>query len=427
MIRYRRGLFPILLWAALAWGQMGNRLPGGPGGEPGRNPYGQDIFAYRIYSFADSTDRCLNQVQFHFALVNDMLTFVKMSDTWYRANYELSVIIYNRKKEVAAFESIHDTVAVNDFASTNSRQRPMMKRLCFTLPPEDYTYQIQWLDAETQVNMGRPIALKLTDYSRPSLQISDLVMTDQQDCHAGLRRFTPNLREGFRDEGSQVGAYFELYGTGRDSITVEYSLALANGQKAGRRRYVVPGGVSAQCLQLNELITQPGEYLLSVQATAGAVRVKNERSFFVHWGRMPMQTQDGLADRELEQLALIARGHDLEKIRAASGSERQRLLAEFWQQRDPTPDTKVNELREEFFRRIDFADKNFSVAGLGLVGWKSDRGRVLVRNGTPDEIERHATEPGMPAVEIWQYRRLNKRFIFTDRQGSGDFRLVKVE
>jgi len=224
-----------------------------------------------------------------------------------------------------------------------------------------------------------------------------------------------------------VGAYFELYGTGRDSITVEYSLALANGQKAGRRRYVVPGGVSAQCLQLNELITQPGEYLLSVQATAGAVRVKNERSFFVHWGRMPMQTQDGLADRELEQLALIARGHDLEKIRAASGSERQRLLAEFWQQRDPTPDTKVNELREEFFRRIDFADKNFSVAGLGLVGWKSDRGRVLVRNGTPDEIERHATEPGMPAVEIWQYRRLNKRFIFTDRQGSGDFRLVKVE
>ncbi|HPI74899.1 MAG TPA: hypothetical protein PLZ01_15905, partial [bacterium] len=137
MTRYRHGLFPILLWSALAWGQMGNRLPGGPGGEPGRNPYGHDIFSYRIYSFADSADRRLNQVQFHFALVNDMLTFVKKSDTWYRADYELSVIIYNQKKEVAAFASVQDTVAVDDFASTNSRQRPIMKRMCFTLPPED--------------------------------------------------------------------------------------------------------------------------------------------------------------------------------------------------------------------------------------------------------------------------------------------------
>nr|HPI74119.1 GWxTD domain-containing protein [bacterium] len=271
------------------------------------------------------------------------------------------------------------------------------------------------------------IALKLTDYSRPSLQISDLVMTDQQDCSEGLRRFTPNLRESFKDEHSQVGAYFELYSAGRDSITVEYSLSTANGKKAGRRRYTVPGGVTAQCLQLNELITQPGEYLLSVQATAGAVRVKGERSFFVHWSSVQMQTHEKSADLELEQLALIVRGNDLDKIRAATGSEQQRLLAEFWRQRDPTPGTEVNELREEFYRRIDFAVKNFTVAGLGQIGWKSDRGRVLVRNGTPDEIERHATEPGMPAVEIWEYRRLNKRFIFTDRQGSGDFRLVKVE
>ena len=124
---------------------------------------------------------------------------------------------------------------------------------------------------------------------------------------------------------------------------------------------------------------------------------------------------------------LITSGKQIQKMKSAAPEERQQLFDQFWQQRDPTPGTPENELRVEFFNRIDYANRNFSEPTSSTDGWKTDRGRVLLRNGAPDDVERQAVEPGMPTVEIWQYTRLNKRYIFVDQQGMGEFRLVKVE
>ena len=93
----------------------------------------------------------------------------------------------------------------------------------------------------------------------------------------------------------------------------------------------------------------------------------------------------------------------------------------------PTPETQRNELKEEFFRRIDHANRSFGEIFGGREGWRTDRGRVYIKNGPPDEVERPSMELNMPRVEIWLYSRLNKRFIFTDRQGNGEYRLVRVE
>jgi len=398
-----------------------------PSAGMGRGTFGSAGVPYRIYSFADSTDRQQNHVEFHFALINDMLTFIKQSENWYRAKYDLSVVLYNKMKEAVAFQNIQDTVAVTTFAATNSRQRPMLKRMVFTLPPDDYEYKIELLDAETEKNLGRPMPLKLINYSQPSLQISDLVITSRQNCSAKLRDFIPNLRESFSDPQADVGAYFELYGsTPRDSITVHYTLLSVSGQRIDDHRYRIPGGsLLPQCLSFKDKISRPGEYTLEVVATAGRVQVRSERKLFIHWGNVPKGSSN--VDVAVEQLAMIVQGSSIQKMRNAAAEERQKLMDEFWRQRDPTPGTEENELRDEFFSRIDFADQNFRVPAVGLEGWKSDRGRVLLRNGHPDNIERQAIEPGMPAVEFWTYTRLNKRFIFADRQGLGDFRLVKVE
>jgi GWxTD domain-containing protein len=100
----------------------------------------------------------------------------------------------------------------------------------------------------------------------------------------------------------------------------------------------------------------------------------------------------------------------------ATDDERERFIEEFWRRRDPDPDTDENEFKEEYYERIAYANEHFSS---GMPGWKSDRGRIWIMYGKPDERETHpmggqydrpSYEGGGSTTtypfEIWFYRYL---------------------
>jgi GWxTD domain-containing protein len=89
--------------------------------------------------------------------------------------------------------------------------------------------------------------------------------------------------------------------------------------------------------------------------------------------------------------------------------ERDQFIEAFWLRRDPTPDTFENEYKEEHYRRIVFANNHFSTI---IPGWKSDRGRMYIMFGPPDEVESYATrdqdntpgeDPSSYPLEVWHY------------------------
>ena len=63
-------------------------------------------------------------------------------------------------------------------------------------------------------------------------------------------------------------------------------------------------------------------------------------------------------------------------------AERDRFIDQFWSRRNPAPGDALNPLKEEHYRRIAFANERFAAA---VPGWKSDRGRVYIVFGPPDE------------------------------------------
>lgn len=70
----------------------------------------------------------------------------------------------------------------------------------------------------------------------------------------------------------------------------------------------------------------------------------------------------------------------------SNDEERDNFIEAFWQRRDPTPDTVENEFKEEHYRRIEYANEHFAA---GIPGWKTDRGRMYIMYGPPDEIDAH--------------------------------------
>ena len=119
-----------------------------------------------------------------------------------------------------------------------------------------------------------------------------------------------------------------------------------------------------------------------------------------------------------------------------SDEERRYFVDQFWQRRDPTPGTAENEFKNEHYRRIGYADRFASRSG--LPGWKTDRGRIYIVLGPPDEIESHPLG-GRPAgaasaqpfpFEDWLYRHIdgigdNVILEFVDRDGTGEFHLTR--
>ncbi len=74
--------------------------------------------------------------------------------------------------------------------------------------------------------------------------------------------------------------------------------------------------------------------------------------------------------------------------RLSTDDERENFIEQFWLRRDPTPDTEENEYKEEHYRRIAYANDRFAS---GIPGWKTDRGRMYIMYGPPDEIDDHSS------------------------------------
>ena len=124
---------------------------------------------------------------------------------------------------------------------------------------------------------------------------------------------------------------------------------------------------------------------------------------------------------KVEQLEYIATTSERNILRNASAGERDSLWREFWKGHDPTPNTILNEKEIEYFERIAYAEEHFAN---GDRGWRSDRARIFVKNGPPDEIQAYPYEPDSFPYEIWLYYKNNLRFVFVDRYGFGQYVLV---
>ncbi len=162
-------------------------------------------------------------------------------------------------------------------------------------------------------------------------------------------------------------------------------------------------------------------YVLKVNVVSekgGVIEVKKE--FDNAWINMPYPLYDiELAVRLMEGIMIT--NEESSKLLDGSPAEQRRKFLAFWKAQDPTPDTEFNEALEEYFRRVDYTFFNFYTNR--EYGWRTDRGRVYIRYGKPTDVSREFPL-NRPTREIWIYKNLNKRFVFSDITNTGNFELV---
>ena len=129
-----------------------------------------------------------------------------------------------------------------------------------------------------------------------------------------------------------------------------------------------------------------------------------------------------------EDVAYIVRDEERAAFRRLpTNEEKEHFIEQFWLRRDPTPGTVENEFKQEHYRRIAYANDHYAAR---IPGWKTDRGRIYIVYGPPDQKEVHPSgDNGGPPSEQWLYKLIqgignNVIVEFVDAQRDGTYRMT---
>jgi GWxTD domain-containing protein len=100
----------------------------------------------------------------------------------------------------------------------------------------------------------------------------------------------------------------------------------------------------------------------------------------------------------------------------SNDEERDSFIEQFWQRRNPNPDSNDNEYRDQYYARIAYANEHFAA---GMPGWMTDRGHIYIAYGKADSVDSHPSggsyerpmdegggETSTFPFEVWHYRYL---------------------
>ncbi len=367
------------------------------------------------------------------------LVFLK-KEGYYDARYDayISIRRADQNSDSPMTYVLHGSATVKSYEETRRRDQRSRSWREIKLPPGDYVIEALLTIKNTGIGMRRSVTLRVPDFLASGMAFgTPTVLTVParfKQTFASWRDVSASVESiesppdasvaGFDREPAVRFALFVDGGTEHGlPCDVFYEVVDASDRQVayGRQHVVLTGRDDDYLVAFNVDEWSPGTYRVNLRArtldpardaTASAeVRIDVTRAMLG-------------ADFEttLETLALIASQDELKPLRDAPESQRPAAWAKFWAARDPDPSTLENEALSEHLARVQYATREFSQFG---PAYRSDRGRVYIRYGAPEQIDTAMDQRAQGEYEIWRYYTLNRTFVFFDMFGVGDFKLVE--
>lgn len=144
------------------------------------------------------------------------------------------------------------------------------------------------------------------------------------------------------------------------------------------------------------------------------------------WAQADSSTSEDRLDSLYGPLVYLMRQDEQGSYSMLSVRGKRDYLRRFWARRDPTPGTARNEAEQQFYARIEIANRKFREGGAAAIpGWRTDRGRIFIRNGAPDEVLSRPQPASDRPYEVWKYTAGKPRkYCFVDVTRFGNYVLV---
>lgn len=349
------------------------------------------------------------------------LRFTRETDSRYRANYTVGITVEREGATVFTTETT-ESVVVASFRETERVDESVLFQEIFDLVPGRYRLALSLRDVSSQRGVVETVDLEVPDFSTRALgtplPVNKVIPRESRDSIPFvLARPRATAALG---QDSVLPIYIE------SASPADTVLRIVARGETGRELWTDDVRIRGHANMAAGIIQVPVQRLsvgvsqLSFIGSEG--RDTSSAYVFVGFGDdLPIARFEDM----LQFLRYFARPQRLQALREAPEEQRPEAWAAFMRETDSIPNTPQHEDLRAYFGRLVRANARFREDG--VAGWMSDRGRVFIVLGEPDQIvEPSFTDLSRVRQQIWEYQGRALQLQFYDQTGAGRWRLTQA-
>ncbi len=402
-----------LAFATIVSAAENNTAPKTPGHIP---VFESDYVCFKAPN-AQSYVEIYNQIAF------SQLSFRRLSMRQYMA--AVSVDISLQKQDEQIVRNLRtDTLRVQSYEETVTSRDVLSCLQSYIIDAGTYFCRIVVTDQLTGRMAVKKIAMQVPAFSTPALNLSEIqfashIIEAKEEgpfIKSGLY-VEPNPNAAYSFFATTIPVYYEIYNipvaakAPRKYLLVDFIIfSQSSGEmvkKISRGSYFS----ARECIQsalLPVAELTPGGYNLKIVVTDPERKTVavTQRLFSV--GREVVSNSILTIDDLVNQLKFIATEAEIRQLQYMNSRQKRQALLRFWAAKDPTPNSPDNERMQEFYRRLDFVNHQFSTPERH--GWETEAGRIYMQLGPPDRISRGRYLNQQKPCEVWTYKNLKCKY-----------------
>ncbi|MFQ5631287.1 MAG: GWxTD domain-containing protein [bacterium] len=410
---------------------------------------------YNVQTAQFRINDSLNLAEIYFGIPRNRLLFVERDSTLF-AEFEISVRVLKDRRELSKQTWRSGSVARSQDEIRASQI--LFSMTSFQMKAGDYYIETNLKDLNSANHGARNFDLEIEAFDTKTLTLSEIELAASLKRDTQPGRFNKNGYQVIPNPGALYGDglpllmfYAEIYHLTLPSdttYTVSYQILETGGNvvktfPAKEKKIVGASHVEVGGFNVISIPSGSYQFVLEVKDNgSGAVARKSSR-FFVYRVKdrqlaVRRPTEDAILeamnylykdksekelDQEFESAQWLANKAEANVFKGLDFDGKKKFLIRFWYHRDRDTTSVINEFRDDYMKRVRYTEENF---GGFKSGWLTDRGRVLLLYGTPDEIENFPSSNDLRAYQIWHYFSLEGgvKFYFVDLRGWGEFEQI---
>jgi len=378
----------------------------------------RNIDQFKINIFTRPLESGLVEVMCFVKIPNYSLQFVKEGRSFI-AEYDANLSVVNKDDVEVATGSFSDKIIVKKFSETTSRVKSTILSSSFVVPLEDYVVSVNIKDIDTKLTSKKTKKVNLDDFSE-TFQVYDPIFLKETDGEWGFsdNEFPVDANQIIIKENQLKFYQYATISPGDYTMVIN----VFSGKKL---QWTDTINSSSDTKVISQLINLPTKDInkvdLKIEVIVNQGELSASKSSKFKSRDSFMFGGVGNIDLALSQMNYILTTQERKELKNLKQNEKEGFFKKAWARRDPKPETKVNELMDEYYARVQFAEENFSRGSSG--GWRSDMGMIFILFGKPDDIQRYSSMQSNYVYETWYYFSIGEEFAFVDDYGFGDYRL----
>lgn len=356
-------------------------------------------------------------VEFNCGIPYYELSF-ETSDTLIITKTTIVFLLKNLERADSIVDTLYRQYTIPSFSQAAQQQLLFLTQFGLHVSEGTYGYDITVSSGDKTGSMAGEITINKNNYRMSDILLAKNIMYDTIDTylHKGTLRVVPHPSHVFNERYSKLYVYYEIYDIEPDSsrFKIHYIITDTAGTMISQIPRFIGKQYESQAMNFGLSIQdfEAGNYTLTIE-------VSSEDDELITRKKVPFEIRRTVKKEVsyenlpyYDQIEYFLSTKEYREFQNFSEEGKKHYLDKFWRENDYF----------EITQRFEDADKRYGQGA--VVGHKTNRGRIYVKYGKPDEITAYTLqyEESRP-YEHWQYYN-GDEFIFVDIHGTHEYILV---